>query len=66
MRCLQYDDNILVTGSWDTTCLVWDMVQGGVVTELSGHAEGVLCLKFDHKHMLALSTCVPEHLFELT
>ena len=47
--CLQYDDEIMVTGSSDHTCIVWDITGEEFVPlhRLRGHQAGVLdvCLE---------------------
>lgn len=54
--CLQYDDRILVTGSSDGTCIVYD-VNGGYrpIRRLQHHAAAVLDLCFDDKHIVTCS-----------
>ncbi|KAL1849339.1 hypothetical protein Daus18300_013312 [Diaporthe australafricana] len=54
--CLQYDDNILVTGSSDASCIVYD-VNGGYrpVRRLRHHTAAVLDLCFDDKHIVTCS-----------
>ena len=63
VHCLQFDQDILVTGSWDKSCLVchdkcshnytfelyqvWDVVHYTIIGLLQGHTERVSCLKFD-------------------
>ncbi|KAG8166036.1 hypothetical protein KVR01_004588 [Diaporthe batatas] len=54
--CLQYDDNILVTGSSDASCIVYD-VKGGYrpVRRLRHHTAAVLDSCFDDKHIVTCS-----------
>ncbi|KAK7746115.1 hypothetical protein SLS62_009494 [Diatrype stigma] len=54
--CLQYDDDILVTGSSDSTCIVYS-VQSGYrpVRRLQNHTAAVLDLAFDDKHIVTCS-----------
>lgn len=54
--CLQYDDSILVTGSSDGSCIVYD-VNGGYrpVRRLNHHTAAVLDLCFDDKHIVTCS-----------
>ncbi|ROW14995.1 hypothetical protein VPNG_03428 [Cytospora leucostoma] len=54
--CLQYDDRILVTGSSDGSCIVYD-VNGGYrpVRRLLHHTAAVLDLCFDDKHIVTCS-----------
>jgi len=50
--CLQFRDNILATGSYDTTIKIWDIESGKEIRTLTGHTMGVRCLQFDD-HQLA-------------
>jgi F-box/WD-40 domain protein MET30 len=50
VMCLQFDDQILVTGSYDATVKVWDIKTGQELRTLTGHTQGIRCLQFDdHK-----------------
>jgi F-box and WD-40 domain protein 1/11 len=54
--CLQYDENILVTGSSDHTCIVYDIKKGyKPVMRLQHHTAAVLDLAFDDKHIVTCS-----------
>lgn len=54
--CLQYDDEILVTGSSDATCIVYDVKAGyEPIRRLRHHAAAVLDLAFDKKHLVTCS-----------
>ncbi|PGH11334.1 hypothetical protein AJ79_04950 [Helicocarpus griseus UAMH5409] len=54
--CLQYDDEILVTGSSDTTCIVWDIKNDyKAIRRLEGHTMGVLDVCFNDKHIVSCS-----------
>lgn len=54
--CLQYDDEILVTGSSDSTCLVYDIKNGyQPIRRLRHHTAAVLDLVFDEKHIVTCS-----------
>ncbi|KAL7626408.1 hypothetical protein AAE478_003180 [Parahypoxylon ruwenzoriense] len=54
--CLQYDDEILVTGSSDTTCIVYNVRSGyRPVRRLRFHTAAVLDLAFDSKHIVTCS-----------
>lgn len=52
VMCLQFDENILATGSYDSTIKIWDIETGTEKRTLTGHGLGVRCLQFD-KRMLA-------------
>lgn len=47
VMCLQHDDTILITGSYDSTIKVWDIETGEEIRTLVGHQSGIRCLQFD-------------------
>ncbi|EFQ97966.1 beta-TrCP [Nannizzia gypsea CBS 118893] len=54
--CLQFDDKIMVTGSSDATCIVWDMQDNyRPIRRLKWHQAGVLDVCFDDKHIVSCS-----------
>lgn len=54
--CLQYDEDILVTGSSDGTCIIYDMKNGyQPIRRLEHHTAAVLDLCFDDKHIVTCS-----------
>jgi F-box and WD-40 domain protein 1/11 len=54
--CLQYDDEILVTGSSDFTCLVWSIKQNYTpIFRLVGHEAGVLDVCIDKEYIITCS-----------
>ncbi|KAI1854889.1 hypothetical protein JX266_001007 [Neoarthrinium moseri] len=54
--CLQYDDGILVTGSSDSTCIVYNLKSGyRPIRRLEHHTAAVLDLAFDDKHIVTCS-----------
>ncbi|KAH9992382.1 WD40-repeat-containing domain protein [Xylariaceae sp. FL0662B] len=54
--CLQYDDEMLVTGSSDSTCIVYNVRSGyRPVRRLHFHTASVLDLAFDNKHIVTCS-----------
>ncbi|KAF7196531.1 Beta-TrCP [Pseudocercospora fuligena] len=53
--CLQYDDEILVTGSSDNTLLVWDVKTYEIIKRLKSHTGGVLDVALDAKHIVSCS-----------
>ncbi|KAL1973999.1 hypothetical protein VTN31DRAFT_5559 [Thermomyces dupontii] len=54
--CLQYDDEIMVTGSSDHTCIVWDVKDDyKPIRRLVGHKAGVLDVCFDDRYIVSCS-----------
>lgn len=54
--CLQYDDEIIVTGSSDCTLIIWDIKVGyEPIRRLRHHTAGVLDVCFDAKHIISCS-----------
>ncbi|KAH7418139.1 WD40-repeat-containing domain protein [Cadophora sp. MPI-SDFR-AT-0126] len=54
--CLQYDEEILVTGSSDSTCIVYDVKNGyRPIQRLRRHTSAVLDLAFDKKYIVTCS-----------
>jgi F-box and WD-40 domain protein 1/11 len=54
--CLQYDDRILVTGSSDASCIVYNVRSGyRPIRRLRHHTMAVLDLAFDDKHIVTCS-----------
>ncbi|KAF7948898.1 hypothetical protein EAE96_008080 [Botrytis aclada] len=54
--CLQYDDNILVTGSSDGTCIMYDIKKGyEPIMRLEHHTAAVLDLAFDERYIVTCS-----------
>ncbi|CAI7566353.1 E3 ubiquitin ligase complex SCF subunit sconB [Penicillium manginii] len=52
VMCLQFEDNILMTGSYDATVKIWDMETGQELRTLRGHTAGVRCLQFDDTKLI--------------
>lgn len=63
--CLQYDDRIMVTGSSDHTCIVWDITGEDYipVTRLRGHSAGVLDVALDDRHIVSCSKDATIHVW---
>ncbi|KAH0541335.1 hypothetical protein FGG08_004173 [Glutinoglossum americanum] len=54
--CLQYDREILVTGSSDNTCIVWSIAEDyKPIRRLSQHTAGVLDVSFDASRIVSCS-----------
>lgn len=54
--CLQFDDEIMVTGSSDFTCIVWDVKNDyKAIRRLCGHTAGVLDVCFDNRYIVSCS-----------
>lgn len=53
IMCLQFDDNILATGSYDTTIKIWAIETGAIIRTLRGHESGIRCLQFDDTKLIS-------------
>jgi F-box and WD-40 domain protein 1/11 len=55
--CLQYDSKIMVTGSSDYTCIVWDITGDEYIPirRLRGHEAGVLDVCLDDNYIISCS-----------
>lgn len=54
--CLKFDEEIMVTGSSDFTCIVWDIKQDyRPIHRLIGHSAGVLDVCFDDRYIVSCS-----------
>lgn len=53
VMCLQFEDNILATGSYDTTIKIWDTDTGDEIQTLRGHTCGIRCLQFDDTKLIS-------------
>lgn len=47
VTCLQVDDNMMATGSYDATIRIWNLETGEQVRVLRGHMQGIRALQFD-------------------
>ncbi|USP77701.1 uncharacterized protein yc1106_04975 [Curvularia clavata] len=52
VMCLQFDDEVLITGSYDATVKVWDIKTGQVLRTLTGHSQGIRCLQFEDSKLI--------------
>lgn len=53
VMCLQFDDNILATGSYDATIKIWDIETGEELRTLRGHTSGIRALQFDDTKLIS-------------
>lgn len=53
IMCLQFDDNMLATGSYDRTIKIWDIESGQEIRTLVGHDLGVRALMFDDQKLIS-------------
>jgi len=53
VMCLQFDDNILATGSYDSSIKIWDIDTGECIRTLKGHVSGVRTLQFDDNKLIS-------------
>ena len=53
VMCLQFDDHILATGSYDATIKIWDLDTGEEIRTLKGHSSGIRCLQFDDMKLIS-------------
>lgn len=53
VMCLQFDDNILATGSYDSTIRIWDIDSGECLRTLRGHTSGIRTLQFDDTKLIS-------------
>ncbi|EAW14315.1 F-box/WD repeat-containing protein [Aspergillus clavatus NRRL 1] len=53
IMCLQFEDNILATGSYDATIKIWDTETGEELRTLRGHESGIRCLQFDDTKLIS-------------
>lgn len=53
VTCLQFEENILATGSYDSTVKLWNIETGQVVRTLQGHTSGIRALQFDDRLLVS-------------
>ncbi|KAL8885291.1 MAG: hypothetical protein Q9215_006840 [Flavoplaca cf. flavocitrina] len=53
VMCLQFDDHILATGSYDATIKIWDLETCEEIRTLKGHESGIRCLQFDDTKLIS-------------
>ncbi|KAK3676929.1 hypothetical protein LTR78_003133 [Recurvomyces mirabilis] len=52
VMCVQFDDNVIMSGSYDSTVKIWDVNTGEELRTLRGHTSGIRCLQFDDKKVM--------------
>ena len=50
---LQFNEHVIVTGSYDTTIKIWDIQTGEETLTLRGHTSAVRCLQFDDTKLIS-------------
>jgi len=53
VMCLQFNETMIASGSYDTTVKLWDIESGKELCTLSGHTSGIRCLQFDDHKLLS-------------
>ena len=53
IACLQYHNDLVVSGSSDNTIRLWDIESGTCLRVLEGHEELVRCIRFDNKRIVS-------------
>jgi F-box/WD-40 domain protein MET30 len=53
VTCLQLNDDILATGSYDATIKIWNIETGEEIRTLRGHTSGIRCLQFDDSKLIS-------------
>ncbi|KXX79130.1 putative E3 ubiquitin ligase complex SCF subunit scon-2 [Madurella mycetomatis] len=53
VTCLQLDDHILATGSYDATIKIWNIETGEEIRTLQGHTRGIRALQFDDSKLIS-------------
>ena len=46
----------MLSGSWDQTVIIWDMVNGKKLAKLTGHQEVVNCVRMSHRQVVSGSS----------
>jgi len=53
VTCLQFNETILATGSYDTTIKIWNVETAELIRTLTGHQRGVRTIKFDDEKLIS-------------
>ncbi|RKP35926.1 quinon protein alcohol dehydrogenase-like superfamily [Dimargaris cristalligena] len=51
--CLQFDDEYIMSGSYDSTIKIWNSASGALIRSLRGHTRGVRALQFDQVKLIS-------------
>ncbi|KAJ3256933.1 hypothetical protein HK103_005051 [Boothiomyces macroporosus] len=51
VSCLQFDDNIIVSGSADKSAIAWDLFNGKILFRVK-HLDTITCLQFDENYII--------------
>ncbi|KAI8818609.1 WD40-repeat-containing domain protein [Fimicolochytrium jonesii] len=54
--CIQFDRDLLLSGSRDRTLKFWDLPSRQCVRSMNGHSGSVLCLQFDDRYIVTGSS----------
>jgi F-box and WD-40 domain protein 1/11 len=53
--CVTMDDNIMISGSSDSSCIIWELPKFRPIKRVFRHALGVLDIDMDKKHVVSCS-----------
>lgn len=53
VMCIQADESIIASGSYDATVRIWDLATGEQLRSLDGHTRGVNSLQFDDVKLIS-------------
>jgi F-box/WD-40 domain protein MET30 len=53
VTCLQLEDNVLASGSYDATIKIWNVDTGEEIRTLRGHQAGIRALQFDDSKLIS-------------
>lgn len=55
VMCVQADESMIASGSYDTTVKIWDLATGEQLRSLDGHTRGVNAVQFDDTKLISAS-----------
>jgi len=50
---IQFQDNRLISGAFDSKIKIWDMDKGAELHTMTGHNGFVICLRFDSQRIIS-------------